>query len=265
MTDRNFTKAEAIALIKGSQRKSDDFVDATALCKKFGKDWRDFQKDEQRRKYVAAVGFKLNVPLKDIIETKRGKGGGTRVHPLVAIEVARWLSPELSVAANEVFQGYLEGNADLGLDIMLRDHNHARLDRAKHRLRVVDANKQAAALAVKNGVRPDQVHNDRYRGLYQQTASQLRSAAQASGLPDLRNDETPLNVLSTYDLAVNELANLMALRSNNSNATFSCANSLRQVHEQETGLPLVPEWEDNRMQPAKARRLINTPQLELPV
>ena len=258
-------KAQAMALIEQTRRSGDDFVNATEWCKRYGTEWKQFARLSSTQKYVEALCINKGVHKKHLLESGNGSGSKTYVHPLLFIELIRWLDKGVSVFVNEVFQKYLEGDADLGLDIMLRDHNKGRLERAKSRLRVVDANKQVAELAVKNQVRPDQVHNDRYKGLYQKSCSQLRSEAQAHGIGELRDDETPLNLMSNYDLAMNELANMMALKSENPNAIFSCASDLREVHEKRVGTKLVPEWKDNRMQPGKARKLLNTPQLELPM
>jgi hypothetical protein len=263
--NRKLDRAAAIELIQQTRRLDDDYMDATSWCKLYGKEFKNFRKLESTRSYIDAACRKLKVTKNRLLRSTRGKGSRTFAHPLIFLELIRWLDEDIAVFANEIFQQYLEGNADLGLDLILRDHNKRRLERAKSRLRVVDANKQVAALAVKNNVRPDQVHNDRYRGLYQKTCGQLRSEAQASGIEKLRNDETPLNLMSTYDLAINELANLMALKSDNPNAIFSCSSDLREVHEKRVGKPLVPEWKDNRMQPGKARQLLNNLQMELPV
>ena len=110
---------------------------------------------------------------------------------------------------------------------------------------------------------PPSLDNDRYRGLYQQTAAQLRSEVQNSGI-ELRNDETPLNAMSGYDLSMNELANMMALKTGNPATVFAAANGLRDWHEQQSGTKLAPTWENKRMTPSGARTALNG-QFELPV
>ena len=253
------------ALLKTTKRESDDFVDATTWCQRFGEEWYQFNRMTSTEKFVKALCEKLDLRKKQVIETKRGKDSRTYVHPLVAIELARWLSPEFSVEVNEIFRKYLDGNADLGLDIMMRDHNKGRLDRAKARLQVVDSNKQVAAIAAKHNVSPAKVHNDRYQGLYHKDAEQLRSEARSNGMQDLSQNETPLNLRSWYDLAMNDLANQAAERSNNPDAVRTSAEGLRDWHKNNTGEDLVPTWVDNRMQPEKARATISSGQMELPL
>lgn len=266
MAKKNSTKlsrSEAIGLMKSTQRGSDDFMNATEWCKRYGTNFGQFQRLPEAQKYIAAVCKKLDVQKKHVIQVKRGKGSETFTHPLIFLELIRWLDTDVAVFANEVFQKYLEGDADLGLDIMLRDHNKERFDRAKHRLEVVQANKQTATLAQMHGTPVPQVHNDRYRGLYRKSASQLRGDVEQAGI-ELRKDETPLNVMSAYDLSLNTLANMMALQCEDPNAVFSVSDGLRDLHERKVGKPLNPKWEDKRMTPSGARSVLKG-QLELPI
>lgn len=161
-------------------------------------------------------------------------------------------------AANLV-RRYIEGDAELGMEIMIRDHNKERFDRAKKRLLVCDTNKEASELAIKNGVSPSQVHNDRYRGLYEMTASQLRKDGNIS------KNKTPLDAMSTYDLTLNSLANMMALQSENPNAIIGVSVGLRDLHESKTGKPLTPTWEDRALRPDQARKVLSDRQMELPI
>jgi hypothetical protein len=161
-------------------------------------------------------------------------------------------------AANLV-RRYIEGDADLGMDMIIRDHNKERVDRAKKRLLVCDTNKEASELAMKNGVSPSQVHNDRYRGLYQMTASQLRTDGNIS------KNKTPLDAMSTYDLTLNSLANMMALQCENPNAIMGVSVGLRDLHESKTGKELKPTWEERSLRPDQARKVLSDGQMELPV
>ena len=92
MADFNVT-----ALLETTKRDSDDYVNATVWCQKFGKLWNEFQRLPASQKYIKATCEKLDAGKSRIIETKRGKNSVTFVHPLVAIELARWLSPEFSL------------------------------------------------------------------------------------------------------------------------------------------------------------------------
>jgi hypothetical protein len=161
-------------------------------------------------------------------------------------------------AANLV-RRYIEGDADLGMEMIIRDHNKERVDRAKKRLLVCDTNKEANELAFKNGVPPSQVHNDRYRGLYQMNASQLREDG------EIGKKKTPLDAMSTYDLTLNSLANMMALQCENPNAIMGVSVGLRDLHESKTGKQLKPTWEKHSLRPDQARKLLSDGQMELPL
>lgn len=161
-------------------------------------------------------------------------------------------------AANLV-RRYIEGDADLGLEIFYRDKNKQRQERAERRLQVAKTNKQVATLVGKDGnVSYSTVHNDRYKGLYQKTASELRTDCGA------KPKETPLNYMSEIDLTFNLLANQVAIKKNNPGAIFSAANGLRDYYRQQTGEDLAPQWVEACLPPKKARKALNG-QLEIPL
>lgn len=82
--------------------RSDDYVNATALCQKFGREFTNFRKLEATQKLVERAGHVYNLTKSQVMEVKRGKGGGTYVHPVVALALAEWLSPEFEVAVKTV-------------------------------------------------------------------------------------------------------------------------------------------------------------------
>jgi len=58
-----------------SRRTSDGYVNATAMCKANGKRWKDYRESDRCQ----------------------GQGGGTWVHPQVAVDLARWISAPFAV------------------------------------------------------------------------------------------------------------------------------------------------------------------------
>jgi hypothetical protein len=161
-------------------------------------------------------------------------------------------------AAN-IVRRYIEGDADLGVEILIRDHNRDRVDRAKKRLLVCETNKQTAELAHAHNASYGKVHNDRYQGLYRQSAADLRKDA------GLKPTETPLNALSTYDLTLNSLANQMAAMGGNPNAIYGIADNLRQVHNRTFGKSLTPTFETTQIRPSQAKSIaFGNDQLEMP-
>ena len=177
-----------------------------------------------------------------------GKHKQVFVHPLVAIELASWLSTEFAIYVNEVFKKYLEGNADLGAKIIERDTDPDRVKRAKRRLEVVEINKQVHELVKMNeSTQYWKVHQDRYRGLYRKTSKELREECGA------KPKETPLNFMSERDLTMNRLVQDLVLESGDTTAVGDIANDLRVMYERRMGKKLIPKWEDNCLSPKKAR------------
>jgi len=153
---------------------------------------------------------------------------------------------------------YIEGDADLGAEIMIRDHNKDRFDRAKKRLLVCETNKQTAEIALQHGVNPSFIHSDRYRGLYRKTTNQLREDA------GLKKTETPLNAMSARDLTMNSLVNQLVAESGDPDLAFDFGDSIRQGFERTMKKSLQPIWEHDQIRPQQARKVLSDSQLGLP-
>lgn len=97
-------------------------VSLTDLWKASGKD-RSYNPNEWLRQDATqllietAAGILNTVPAR-IINTKRGKGGGSFAHNQIALAYAKYLSPELHLAVNQVFFERIEEekNPDLIID-----------------------------------------------------------------------------------------------------------------------------------------------------
>ena len=223
----------------------DDYVNASLLCKKFGKTWTNFKNSTGARAYLKALGRKGLTVARTI---QAGRNKHTFVHPLVAIKLAEWLNTDFEVFVKEVFKSYLTGDADLGVEFIERDTDPDRVKRAKRRLEVVEINKQVHELVKMNeSTQYWKVHQDRYRGLYRKTSKELREECGA------KPKETPLNFMSQLDLTMNSLVQEMALESKDTTAIRDIANDMRIMYERRMGRKLTPKWEDNCLSPKKAR------------
>jgi hypothetical protein len=161
-------------------------------------------------------------------------------------------------SAAKIVRKYIEGDADLGAELILRDHNKGRVDRAKKRLLVCDTNKQVADLAIAYGVNPGVLHNDRYRGLYRKTAAQLREDGGVKG------KGTPLDILSSRDNGMNWLANQMAVEADDPSLVFDAANGIRDLYKKTTGKELQPIFEAQSIRPSQAKLIaFGNSQMEL--
>jgi len=163
-------------------------------------------------------------------------------------------------SAANIVRRYIEGDAELGVELIFRDHNKERVDRAKKRLLVCDTNKQVADLAIAHGINPGIIHNDRYRGLYRKTAKQLRSDA------GIKGKSTPLDMMSTRDNGFNWMANMMAVEANDPNVAFDAANGIRDLYKKQVGKDLEPIFETQSIRPSQAKSIaFGINQLTLPL
>ena len=83
----------------------------TKAAKAFGKDVRDFLYADSTGEYVEALE---NAEIsRNIIETFRGRNGGTWGHPKLAVFFARWLDVKFAVFCDMVIDDILNKKAEL--------------------------------------------------------------------------------------------------------------------------------------------------------
>lgn len=95
------------------------FLNATQIAKHFGKRTENFLRTEQNQEYIAALAEHLSITQKSVIQynqlviVKGGSsknGGGTWLHPKLAIHFARWLDPKFAVWCDEQIDNLLSGS-----------------------------------------------------------------------------------------------------------------------------------------------------------
>lgn len=80
------------------RRTTDGYVDATAMCKANGKLWAGYFRTDRASHYLDALALSMQIRIDDLYEVKEGgNGGGTWVHPQVAVDLARWISAPFAV------------------------------------------------------------------------------------------------------------------------------------------------------------------------
>ena len=96
--------------------RNDAYINATSIAKQYGKLAKDYLRNEQTKQYISALAQNLskrrNILLKEIQLVIVKKGGnvaesGTWLHPKLAIDFARWLSPEFAVWCDEQIERIL--------------------------------------------------------------------------------------------------------------------------------------------------------------
>jgi hypothetical protein len=93
-----------------ARRTTDGYVNATAMCKANGKRWKDYRESDRCQRYLDALESVAGISVHGLVESRSGGagGGGTWVHPQVAVDLARWISPEFAVWMDGWFLEELE-------------------------------------------------------------------------------------------------------------------------------------------------------------
>lgn len=237
------------ALTSNSKTDQAGRINVSGWGSQFGKRWAKFIENSETQKLITVSLAKYKVPEKDFIKIKKGKSGSIYIHPVLAVAYAEWLDSGFSVFVKEIFLRVAEGDSDLAADMMIRDHNKARVERAKNRVLCSETNKQTAVIAHMSGYHVGKVHNDRYLGLYQATAATLREEA------GLASGQTPLDVMSSRDLQMNALANTLCLEAGDADKLYGFASDIRESYEKRIGKRLVPVLTELQLRPQQARAI----------
>jgi hypothetical protein len=95
------------------QRHSDGYFNATAMCKAAKKAFNDYKDKDTTKAFLAALSAKTGFPVfegkQTLVEVRKGSpanGGGTWVHPKVALNLAQWASPEFAILVTDWIEDY---------------------------------------------------------------------------------------------------------------------------------------------------------------
>ena len=91
-----------------SRRTTDGYVNATAMCQANGKQWSKYRESDRCQTYLDALAETSEIRMFDLIESRQGQGGGTWVHPQVAVDLARWISAPFAVWMDRWFLEEIE-------------------------------------------------------------------------------------------------------------------------------------------------------------
>lgn len=88
------------------------WFNATAAAEKFGKrpvNWLELSTTDS---YMSAMSSQLKVSKSDLLDIKKGRGGGTWLHPKLAVAFARWLSDDFAVWCDLQIDKIIHGDND---------------------------------------------------------------------------------------------------------------------------------------------------------
>jgi hypothetical protein len=263
VSPRNFSELILIAQSDRPSEVPNHYIRVDSWGKSFG-DGHGFPRykaQSQAKKYWKSVSVRESIKT-DELALSPGRGGkaGTWAHPLIASHYASWLSADFALLVNKTFLQVLEGDSDLAAEMMIRDHNKERQGKALKRVKAALSNKSINALSQRHGMPFYKAHDDRNVGLYGKTTKQLREIGCVDG-------ETPLNYMSDLDLSYADAANGMVVAADNPSLMALAASGIADLHARITGKRLEPTWDEERLTPAKARRIVHSKeyQVELPV
>jgi hypothetical protein len=94
------------------RQRADNYFDATAMCRAYGKAFADYNRLKETGEFLKALSVDMGIPISNLIVTIIGRPAtsqGTWVHERVAIDLARWLSPQFAVIVNGWVHDMLQG------------------------------------------------------------------------------------------------------------------------------------------------------------
>ncbi len=96
-----------------SQRVTDGYVNATAMCKSSGKKFNDYTRLATTGPFLVELSSVTGIPVTGLIQTIQGGPPhlqGSWVHPQVAIHLGQWLSPKFAVIVTRWVSEWMSGN-----------------------------------------------------------------------------------------------------------------------------------------------------------
>ena len=90
----------------------DGWFNATAAAAHYGKEVYEWLRLPETRRYLDALSRRHGINRENPgfwIKTRRGKAGGTWLHPRLGVRFAQWLNVDFAVWCDEQIEGFLKG------------------------------------------------------------------------------------------------------------------------------------------------------------
>lgn len=171
-------------------------VNATEMAKPFGKTTKDWLRTKQSKEFIHSLSDVRHISLTELVQTKQGGNAqGTWMHEDVALEFARWLSPQFAIWCNDRIKELMKFGITATpqtIDSVLADPDNAiRLLTAlkEERKALNEANRQIAVLEDQK-----KVYHSENKRLLQLTDRQDKIMLEQAPLVEYAQ-----NVLDSYD------------------------------------------------------------------
>ena len=177
---------------------------------------------------IEKVSENLNTEISRIIKSKRGKGGGTWAHKLLAVEYSGYLSPELKIKINDTFLRAEAGDVTLAAEIAERASTEDQRRLAIRVEGIVRRNALTQELCAHkvNGVGFAQCTDATYIGAFGATAKEIRQLRQLPAKSNLRE------AMTAEELETVMLSEIVSRRTLEANpkiqGNYSCAKVCEQ-------------------------------------
>jgi len=107
-----------------SQRVTDGYINATAMCKAAGKQMKHYNELSVTKAFLSELSAAVGIPTTRLVLSISGgtpQLQGTWVHPQVAVNLAQWLSPKFAVLVTQWVAEWMSGGVNsLSLPYHLR-------------------------------------------------------------------------------------------------------------------------------------------------
>lgn len=92
--------------------QQDGWFNATQAAERFKRRVDVWAKSQDTKEYIAALCEISNTTERGYLKTKRGAGGGTWLHPKLAVHFARWLDPKFAVWCDAQIENIINSKRD---------------------------------------------------------------------------------------------------------------------------------------------------------
>lgn len=187
MTNRLITISHKINNVNIEQRLSDGFINGTAMCVAHGKNISDWLKNDEVFELVEALANELGIQPKNhkngnslytrvsavypsLVVVKRGSpenGGGTWLHPDLAIQLAQWCSKPFAIQVSRWIQDWIKEWMASGKNPLTPPVTQGEFERLEYRTELKDESRLRMTNQVMRHLRAIQRYsNDKDRGIY---------------------------------------------------------------------------------------------------